>query len=62
MINSSYFPDTTLARVGYYQEIRDYVKGKDANALVIGNPGTSFTNNPSGQTTYTVDDLSLIHI
>lgn len=47
-----------LARVGYYQEIRDYVKGKDANALVIGNPGTSFTNNPSGQTTYTVDDYA----
>lgn len=47
-----------LAEVGYYQSLRDHVRGHDAGARVVGNPGTSFTNNPSGQMTWTVDDYA----
>ena len=47
-----------LADVGYFQELRDYVRSKDPNARTIGNPGTSFTNNPSGQSVFTVDDYA----
>lgn len=36
-----------LGKVGYYQELYDYVKMKDPNAKVISNPGTSFTFNES---------------
>ncbi|MCA9262196.1 MAG: hypothetical protein KDA60_00045 [Planctomycetales bacterium] len=47
-----------LADVGYYEAIRNYVKAKSATATVIMNPGTSYTNNPSGQTAYNVDDYA----
>jgi hypothetical protein len=47
-----------LADVAYANTIRDSVKAKDASALVIANPGTSFTNNPSNQTLYSVDDYA----
>jgi len=49
-----------LTDVGYYQAIRVYVKTKNAAATVISNPGTIFTNNPSGQTTYTVEDYAMV--
>ncbi len=45
-----------LAHTGYYQTLRDYVHNKTTGSLVIGNPGTGFVNNPSGQTTYVIDD------
>lgn len=41
-----------LADVGYYIELRNYVQQQMPGAWTIGNPGTTFTNNPSGQTTY----------
>ena len=37
-----------LPDVGYYQELRDYVKAKDANARVIANPGQPATQDTSG--------------
>jgi len=44
-----------LADAGYYENLRDYVRAYDIDALVVGNPGTSFvdTANPAGQT---IDD------
>lgn len=44
-----------LADVGYYEDLRDHVRAYDIDALVVGNPGTSFvdTANPAGQT---IDD------
>lgn len=45
-----------LADVGYYQTLRDYVRSHDSGARVVGNPGTSFVNNPSAQSTWTVSD------
>ena len=44
-----------LADVGYYEELRDYVRSYDLDAYVVGNPGTSFvdTTNPGGNT---IDD------
>ena len=61
LIDGIFFDEMSndLADVGYYQAIRDYVKTKVTTATVISNPGTSFTNNPSGQTTYTVADYAL---
>jgi hypothetical protein len=37
-----------LPDVGYYQELRDYVHAKDANARVIANPGQPGTQDTSG--------------
>lgn len=45
-----------LADVGYYQQLSDYVNSREPAAKVIANPGTTFTNNPSGQTTFSVMD------
>ena len=61
LIDGIFFDEMSndLADVGYYQGIRDYVKGKSAAATVIANPGTSFTNNPSGQATYSVADYAV---
>ncbi|MEM6453944.1 MAG: spherulation-specific family 4 protein [Acidobacteriota bacterium] len=47
-----------LANVGYYETLRDYVRGYDPSARVVGNPGTAFVNNPSGQTTFTISDYA----
>lgn len=47
-----------LADVGYYQTLRDYVRDIAAAAIVVGNPGTSFVNNPSGQSTWSVSDYA----
>ncbi len=47
-----------LADVGYYQDLRDYVRSHDPDARVVGNPGTSFINNPSGQSIFTVTDYA----
>jgi len=47
-----------LAHVGYYQDLRDHVRSHLAGARVVGNPGTSFVNNPSGQMTWTVSDYA----
>ncbi|MEM8997239.1 MAG: spherulation-specific family 4 protein [Acidobacteriota bacterium] len=45
-----------LQFVGYYQALRDYVRTRLASALVVGNPGTTFLNNTTGQTQWTVAD------
>lgn len=45
-----------LANVGYYKELNDYVKMIQADAHTFGNPGTTFTTNPTGQTTFTAQD------
>jgi Spherulation-specific family 4 len=37
-----------LADVGYYQELRDHVRAKDARARVVGNPGVAITFDSSG--------------
>jgi hypothetical protein len=47
-----------LADVGYYQAIRAHIKNKNNTAKIIGNPGTSSTENPTGQTQYTVTDYA----
>ena len=47
-----------LADVGYYQELRDHVRSHDPSGIVVGNPGTTFVNNPSGQTLWTVSDYA----
>lgn len=47
-----------LADVGYYQTLRDHVRSHAQAAIVIGNPGTSFANNPSGQSTWSVSDYA----
>lgn len=47
-----------LADVGYYQAIRAHIASKSSTAKVIGNPGTSFTKNPTGQTQYSVIDYA----
>lgn len=48
-----------LPDVGYYQELRDYVKAKDANARVIANPGQPGTQDTSGGSSgFTVMDYA----
>jgi hypothetical protein len=47
-----------LANVGYYQSISDYVHAKDSSDLVISNPGTSFVNDRSSRTRYSVLDYA----
>lgn len=47
-----------LADVGYYLTLRDYVRGLAASAIVVGNPGTSFVNNSTGQSTWSVSDYA----
>lgn len=47
-----------LADVGYYEALRDHVRGHVPAGLVVGNPGTTFVNNPSGQTTWTIADYA----
>jgi len=47
-----------LADVGYYLTLRDYVRSHEITAIVVGNPGTSFVNNPSGQATWSVSDYA----
>ncbi|MEZ6059002.1 MAG: spherulation-specific family 4 protein [Planctomycetaceae bacterium] len=45
-----------LANTGYYAELQDYVKSLQATARTFGNPGTPYTENPSGQTEFTAED------
>lgn len=45
-----------LADVGYYQELHSYVQSQQPGARTIGNPGTTFTNNPSGQNSFDATD------
>ena len=47
-----------LADVGYYVTLREHVRGHGGSAIVVGNPGTSFVNNPSGQTTWSISDYA----
>ncbi len=48
-----------LPDVGYYQELRDYVKAKDADARVIANPGQPGTQDTSGGSSgFTVMDYA----
>lgn len=47
-----------LADVGYYSALRDYVRSKAPGTIVVGNPGTSFVNNPSGQSTWSISDYA----
>lgn len=47
-----------LANVGYYNTLRDHVRSHDSEARVVGNPGTSFVNNPSGQSTWDASDYA----
>lgn len=47
-----------LADVGYYQTLRDYVRSQAPGVIVVGNPGTSFVNNPSGQSTWSISDYA----
>lgn len=48
-----------LPDVGYYQELRDYVHAKDANARVIANPGQPATQDTSGGSSgFTVTDYA----
>jgi len=49
-----------LADVGYYQEIAAYVEMQSAGAHTFGNPGTSFVNNPSGQTEFTASNFGSV--
>ena len=49
-----------LADVGYYQEIAAYVEMQSMGAQTFGNPGTSFVNNPSGQTEFTSSDFGAV--
>lgn len=46
LIDGIFFDEMSnnLGDVSYHQELRDYVKAKSAGAVVIGNPGTTFTN------------------
>lgn len=46
-----------LADVGYYQELNAYVQSISAGARTFGNPGTTFVNNPSGQSVFDADDF-----
>jgi hypothetical protein len=57
-VNGIFFDEMSndLARVGYYQELNAYVKSLKAGARTFGNPGTVFTNNPSGQSTFNQSD------
>ncbi len=45
-----------LANVGYYKELHNYAKSLQASARTLGNPGTTFVNNPSGQSTFNASD------
>ncbi len=45
-----------LASVGYYQDLHAYVQSQQSGARTFGNPGTTFTNNLSGQTAFDEDD------
>jgi hypothetical protein len=58
-VDSIFFDEMSndLTKVGYYEQLRDYVKSKNPAAKVIGNPGTSFTF-VSGPTSYTVADYA----
>ncbi|HIP53659.1 MAG TPA: PEP-CTERM sorting domain-containing protein [Chromatiales bacterium] len=48
-----------LAKTGYYRQLRDHVKSKQPEALVIGNPGTSYLNDSSnGATGFDADDYA----
>ncbi len=51
---------TDLANVGYYRNLRDYVRSFDPNAVLIGNPGVAGTTNPTNQTTYTATDYGAL--
>ncbi|MGB7325166.1 MAG: spherulation-specific family 4 protein [Rubripirellula sp.] len=45
-----------LADVGYYQDLKDYIDSVQSGVRTFGNPGTTFVNNPSSQTTFTAAD------
>lgn len=45
-----------LADLGYYQSVRAYVDNLKPGSVIIGNPGTPYLNNPSGQQQYTPTD------
>lgn len=44
-----------LVDVGYYQNLRDFVRSRLPQAIVVGNPGTSFVDT-SGQPTFSIED------
>ena len=45
-----------LADAGFYQDLNRYVRDRAPDFRTFGNPGTSFTENPSGQTAFTRAD------
>ena len=45
-----------LSHAPYYRSLRDYVRSLDPDAWVVGNPGTSFVNNVTGQLNSTLAD------
>ncbi len=48
-----------LSRTGYYQQLHNHVKSHPGDALVIGNPGTSYLNDASqGASGYTPADYA----
>lgn len=57
-VNGLFFDEMSndLANVGYYRELRDYAASIRTNLRTIGNPGTPYLNNLSGQTAYGAAD------
>lgn len=45
-----------LADLGYYQTLRAYIDNTQPGSVAIGNPGTPYLNNPSGQQQYSPTD------
>lgn len=58
-VDGIFFDDMSndLADVGFYQDLQAYVKAIKPDARTFGNPGTTFVNNPSAQSTYDADDF-----
>ena len=46
-----------LANVVYYQELHSYVQSIRSGTRTFGNPGTTFTNNPTGQSAFNQTDF-----
>lgn len=58
-VDGIFFDDMSndLADVGFYQDLQTYVKSIKPDARTFGNPGTTFVNNPSAQSTYDASDF-----
>ncbi|MEQ8230273.1 MAG: spherulation-specific family 4 protein [Gammaproteobacteria bacterium] len=60
LIDGIFFDEMSndLFDTGYYRTLAAHVRASAPGALVIGNPGTGFVNNPTGQTTWSVADYA----